>query len=67
MFELIHWSDKQIAGIMFLVGVTIRVATTWFTRSNSVSIPTANKQIEIAVNSPVGTEVQEVVNKAKEG
>jgi len=52
MFELIHWSDKQIAGIMFLVGVTIRVATTIFTRSNSVSLETANSQIKTAIQMP---------------
>lgn len=68
VFDIIHWTDKQIAGIMFLTGVTIRFLTVLFTRKNVVSIETANSQIQTAIKASPdsGVTVEDIIATTKE-
>lgn len=53
VFDIIDWTDKQTAGLMFVVGVTIRFLTIMFTRRNVVPIEIANSQIKTAIQMPM--------------
>ncbi len=61
----ITWDDKVIAAVMLFVGIVLGFLTTMLTRSQTVTTEVANKQIEIAVASPVGTPIEAVIEKAK--
>lgn len=65
LFELVNWSDKQIAGLMFFSGVAISVFTTWFTRQSVVPVETASAQILTATRMPEGTSVKAVIAKTE--
>lgn len=66
LFDIVHWTDKQTAGVMFLSGVLITFLSTVFTRSQTVSVSTANSQIQAAIDSPSTTTVAKVIAKEKE-
>lgn len=62
--EAVHWSDKLVAAVMFLVGVGVTSLSIIFTRSQTVSTATANKQIEIAKASPVTRSTDDIIKEA---
>ena len=64
LFELIHWSDKQIAGFMAVILFASNFIAALLTRSGSVSLPVANKQIEVAKASDVSRPTSEIVAQA---
>ena len=66
LFGFVHWSDKQVAGVMFLAGVAITFLTTLFTRTQTVSIPTANEQIRTAIKMPEHSTVADVIAVTEE-
>jgi len=64
--EVVHWSDKLTAAVMFLIGVAVTSLTTIFTRQLSVPTKVADRQIEIAKAASIDTPTQEIIQKAKE-
>lgn len=66
IFGVLHWTDQQIAQVMILIGVVVKSLEVVLTRSQVVPVETANKQIAVAVNQPVGTRVDQVIALAKE-
>jgi len=62
--DVVHWSDKMTAAIMFLVGVAVTSMSTMFTRSQSISTTIADRQIEIAKASSIDRPTQEIVQEA---
>lgn len=67
LFGFVHWSGEQVAQFMVVVGVLITLVKTFVTRSQVTPVATANEQIQIGINSPKGTDVQDVVAAQKEG
>lgn len=65
LFEFVNWTDKQIAGLMFLSGVAISVFTTWFTRQSVVPTDKANAQIRTAIKAPSDMTVAQVIAKTE--
>ena len=66
LFEIINWSDKQIAGVMALVTFATGFAATLLTRQSSVPQLVADKQIEIAKASSINTPTEHIIQQAKE-
>lgn len=65
LFGIVHWSGEQVAGLMAVVGFAATFIATLFTRTNTVSVPTANEQIQEGINSPQGTTVAQVVQRVE--
>lgn len=65
LFNIIFWDDKQVAGVMLVVGVAIKFFEVVLTRSQVVSTETANSQIATAIRMPNTATVNEVI-KAEE-
>lgn len=65
LFGLVNWTGEQVAGIMALVSFVATFVATLFTRTNTVSVPTANEQIQEGINSPQGTTVAQVVQRVE--
>lgn len=61
LFSIIVWDDKQVAGVMLVVGVAIKFFEVILTRQSVVPTETANSQIAKAVSMPTGTTVKEVI------
>lgn len=66
IFGWVHWTDEQTGTVMLFIGVVAGGVSALWSRSQTVSVGTANKQIEMAVQQPVGTSVQRVVEMTKE-
>jgi len=62
----VHWGDKMVAAVMFLVGVAVTSLSTMFTRNNTVPTTTANQQIATAVRMPSTATVQDVISATAE-
>jgi len=62
---LVHWDDKMTAAVMFLIGVAVTGLSVIFVRSQTVTLQTANQQVQKGIDSPAGTTVQQVVNETK--
>jgi len=67
LFDLIHWSDKQVGGVMAVVIFVTNFLAAGFARSQVVTNTVANRQIEVGVASPKGTSVQAVIDQTKAG
>lgn len=65
--EVVHWTDKLTAAVMFFIGVVVTSLTAMFIRAQTVTHETANRQIAIAVEQPSGTSVQDVIKIAQTG
>jgi len=65
-FGYIHWSNEQIGLVLVLVGVVIGFLTILFTRSSTVPIVIADKQMEIAKASDITTDNALIIKQAKE-
>lgn len=66
LFEVIHWSDKQIVGFMAVITFAAGFVATVFTRQNVTPLETANQQINVALKSnPETTSVQDVIEKVE--
>ena len=61
----VHWDDKMVAAVMFLISVVVTGLGVIFVRSQTVTTTQADKQIRVALNEPATTSVAEVVEKAK--
>lgn len=66
IFGWVHWTDEQTGTVMIFIGVVVGGLSALLTRSQVVSVDTANKQIAVAVNQPSGTSVERVVQLTKE-
>lgn len=64
--ELVHWTDKMTAAVMFLIGVAVTSLSTVIVRNQSVSMQMADKQIEIAKASAVDRPTDQIIKEAKE-
>lgn len=66
LFDLIHWSDKQVVGFMAVISFAATFVATLFTRQSVTPIETANEQIQEGLNSdPRTTTVQDVIKKVE--
>lgn len=65
LFDFIQWTDKQIAGLMAVVSFSANFLATLLTRQGSVSLPVADRQIEIAKASSVNTPTAQIIQEAK--
>lgn len=65
LFGLVNWTGEQVAGIMALVSFVATFVATLFTRTNTVSVPTANDQIVEALKSSPSVTVKEIVEKVE--
>jgi len=65
LFDLIHWDEKQIAGLMAVVTFGAGFLATLFTRSQVVPTVTANAQIAEGIKSSSQTTVEEVIQKVE--
>jgi hypothetical protein len=65
LFEIVNWTDTQIAGTLSAVSAVLTAITVAITIFKTVPISTANHQIETAVDMPKGTTVAEVLAAAK--
>jgi hypothetical protein len=63
IFGVLHWTGVQTAAVIAFVSLVLTFVATLFTRTNTVSIPTANSQIQYALNQDptAGTTVADVV------
>lgn len=66
LFDFIHWTDTQIAGVMAVVTFSANFLATLATRQGSVALPVADKQIEIAKASSVDRPTKDIIAAAKE-
>jgi hypothetical protein len=61
VLDVIHLSSEKLGALSIAIGLILGFFTTLFTRAQTVSVDTANKQIQVAVASPEGTSVEDVV------
>jgi hypothetical protein len=66
IFGWVQWTEAQTGTVMLFIGVVVGGLSVLLTRSQTVPTETVDKQIKVAVNSPVGTSVEEVVEAAKD-
>ena len=64
--SVVHWDAKLVAAVMFLVGAAVTALAAMFTRSQTVSLATANKQIDIALAAKPDTLPETIIQQAKE-
>lgn len=65
LFSVITWDDKQVAGVMLVVSVTMKFFEVLLTRSQVVAVQVADKQMEIAKASPVDRPTEQIIAQAK--
>ena len=65
-FEIVKWTDPQQAIVLSFTSAALAVGSVLFTRSNSVSFPMADKQIEIAKASSVERPTDQIIQQAKD-
>jgi hypothetical protein len=63
---VLHLTADKLSALSIAIGLILGFFTTLFTRSQTVPLDTANKQIEVAVASPKGTSIESVVAATKE-
>ena len=64
LLGVIHLTQDKLVGVMILVSGSLTFLTILFTRSQTVTKDTANKQITAALNAdPATTSVQDVITK----
>lgn len=61
----IELSPEKLAGWVSVIGLVLTFVSTTLLRSQVTPQDTANKQIQEAINSPVGTKVEEVIAKVE--
>jgi len=59
-------TPDKLSALSIAIGLVLGFFTTVFTRSQTVSLDTANKQIEIAKVSDASTPTETIVQQAKE-
>lgn len=62
---LIQLSPEKLAGLVSIIGLVLAFVSTTLLRSQVVPTETANEQIKVAIDSPKGTRVAEVIEKVE--
>jgi len=66
VLDVIHLSSEKLAALSIAIGLVLGFFTTLFTRTQVVSVDTANKQIEIAKVSDASTPTAQIIAQAAE-
>lgn len=68
VLDVIHLSSEKLGALSIAIGLVLGFFTTLFTRAQTVSVGTANKQIETALQAdPKTTSVQDVITQTSTG
>lgn len=65
IFGYIQWTGEQVAQFMLLAGVMIGFFNVLLTRSQVVPTEKVNQQIQVGIDSPSHTTVEQVIAKTE--
>ena len=67
VLDVIHLSSEKLGALSIAIGLVLGFFTTLFTRTQVVSVDTANKQIEVAKASDVTRPTADIVAQVAKG